>query len=60
MHDFLGRTNSNKREQLIDHLLNTEEHATHLAEVLDAILIGRTNAEQVAKRKRCRLDGLFA
>ena len=48
--DFLSITNSTKRGDLIDQLLTSDEHAGHLAEVLDAILIGRTNVDQVQKR----------
>ena len=55
--DFLGRTptsaelrlfleslESNKRETLIDSLLNSPEHAVHLSELLHALLIGRKDA----------------
>ena len=48
--DFLSLTSSTKRAALIDQLLVSDEHAEHLAEVLDAILIGRTNVDQVKKR----------
>jgi hypothetical protein len=48
--NFLSTTNSTKREDLINQLLSSNEHAVHLAEVLDAILIGRTNVDQVQKR----------
>jgi len=47
---FLEKTNSSKRSELIDQLLLSDEHATHLAEVLDAILIGRTDVDQLKKR----------
>ena len=50
LQDFLAQTNSTKRATLIDQLLVSDEHAEHLAEVLDAILIGRTNVDQVKKR----------
>ncbi len=50
LHAFESQDISNKRELLVDRLLASEEHADHFAEVLDAILIGRTNAEQVKKR----------
>ncbi len=50
LQDFLAQTNSNKRAVLIDKLLASDEHAEHLAEVLDVILIGRTNVDQVKKR----------
>ncbi len=48
--EFLKQTESTKRAALIDQLLVSDEHAEHLAEVLDAILIGRTNVDQVKKR----------
>jgi hypothetical protein len=47
---FLSQTDSNKRSSLIDRLLDSEEYAAHLAEVFDAILIGRTNPEQLRRR----------
>ena len=50
LQDFLAQTTSTKRATLIDQLLVSDEHAEHLAEVLDAILIGRTNVDQVKKR----------
>ncbi len=50
LQDFLTQTASTKRAELIDRLLVSDEHAEHLAEVLDAILIGRTNVDQVKKR----------
>lgn len=50
LQDFLAKTNSTKRVVLIDQLLASDEHAEHLAEVLDAILVGRTNIDQVKKR----------
>ena len=48
--DFLSITDSTKRDSLVDQLLSNDEHAVHFAEVLDAILIGRTNVDQVRKR----------
>jgi hypothetical protein len=47
---FVKDRNSLKREILIDRLLDSEEHAEHWAEVLDAILIGRTDAEPLRRR----------
>ena len=38
---FVNNTDSRKREQLVDSLLTTDEHAQHLAEVLNAIFMGR-------------------
>ncbi|MCY2986086.1 MAG: DUF1549 domain-containing protein [Planctomycetota bacterium] len=48
--EFLSQTNSSKRSALVDRLLASDEHAVHMAEVYDAILIGRTNVDQVKKR----------
>jgi hypothetical protein len=50
VHAFVTSPQSQKREQLVDVLLASDEHAEHLAEVLDAILIGRTDAEQLKRR----------
>ncbi|MCU0715699.1 MAG: DUF1549 and DUF1553 domain-containing protein [Pirellula sp.] len=47
---FLADDSIHKREQLIDQLLASAEHAKHLAEVYDAILIGRTSREELSKR----------
>jgi hypothetical protein len=41
-----------KRERLIDELLTSDEHAVHLAEVLDAILIGRTGPGKYKQREQ--------
>ena len=38
---FVSNSDSRKREQLVDSLLTSDEHATHLAEVLNAVLMGR-------------------
>ena len=50
LQDFLRETHSVKRTTLIDRLLESDAHAEHMAEVLDAIFIGRTNVDQVKKR----------
>ncbi len=47
---FLADTDVNKRILRIDALLQSEAHAVHLSEVLDAILIGRTDTEQLRRR----------
>lgn len=47
---FLANESANKREELIDRLLISQEYAQHLAEVYDAILIGRTSREELSKR----------
>ena len=50
LQDFLRETHSVKRTTLIDRLLESDAHAEHMAEVLDAIFIGQTNVDQVKKR----------
>ena len=47
---FLSSTDSRKRELLVDALLASEEHAQHFAEIFDALLIGRSDVEQVKRR----------
>ena len=47
---FLSDTDSRKRENLVDRLLSSQEHAAHLAEVLDAVLIGRTEQKDFKRR----------
>jgi hypothetical protein len=49
---FLADQAEDKRVELIDRLLASDEHAIHFAEVLDAILIGRTDAKQWKRRQR--------
>ncbi len=41
LNQFVNQPDSRKREQLVDSLLSTDEHATHMAEVLNAIFMGR-------------------
>ncbi len=41
LNQFVSNSDSRKREHLVDSLLSTEEHAQHLAEVFNAILMGR-------------------
>ncbi len=43
LQEFLASTDGRKRERLIDRLLSSDEYAAHMAEVFDAILIGRRN-----------------
>lgn len=38
---FINNADSRKREQLVDTLLISDEHSQHLAEVLNAVLMGR-------------------
>jgi hypothetical protein len=47
---FTADTDSRKRELLVDRLLDSDEHAAHFAELLDAILIGRTDVGQYQRR----------
>lgn len=49
---FLDSTDSRKRESLIDSLLASDEHAQHLAEVLDAMLIGRKEAGPIKRSQK--------
>lgn len=49
--DFLGQTDSLKRTLLIDQLLESPEHGRYLAEVFDAVLMGR-GGMQVMKRRQ--------
>jgi mono/diheme cytochrome c family protein len=39
---FLAATDSNKRQRLVDKLLKSSEHARHLAEIFDIVLLGRS------------------
>ena len=41
---FLSDSESNKRELLVDELLASPEHANHLAEIFNALFIGRQEA----------------
>lgn len=41
VNDFLGKTDSSKRTQLVDQLLASPEHARHLARSFDVMLMGR-------------------
>ncbi len=48
---FVSNTDSRKREQLVDSLLASNEHAQHMAEVLNAVLMGRKTAERKGGQK---------
>ena len=48
---FVSNTDSRKREQLVDSLLATDEHAQHMAEVLNAVLMGRKEPERRSRDK---------
>jgi hypothetical protein len=41
---FVNRNESTKRELLVDELLGSAEHANHLAEILNALFLGRQEA----------------
>ncbi|MDX1930298.1 MAG: DUF1549 domain-containing protein, partial [Pirellulaceae bacterium] len=43
---LVSNTDSRKREQLVDSLLASTEHAHHMAEVLNAVLMGRKEPER--------------
>ncbi len=49
---FVSNTDSRKREQLVDSLLASDEHAQHLAEVLNAVLMGRKTSERKGQREK--------
>lgn len=44
---FLNRGESSKRELLVDELLDSAEHANHLAEILNALFLGRQEASAI-------------
>ena len=49
---FVNQQDSRKREQLVDSLLSTEEHATHIAEVLNALFMGRKSPGKNGPREK--------
>ncbi len=51
---FMSNTDSRKREQLVDSLLASDEHARHLAEVLNAVLMGRKDEERKGRDRGVR------
>ena len=48
---FISNTDSRKREQLVDSVLASDEHAQHMAEVLNAVLMGRKEPERKGRDK---------
>jgi len=50
--EFLASTNSDKREEWIDRLLEAPEHARHLAELFDTMLLGRGGVGDMKRRQR--------
>ncbi|MEM7010459.1 MAG: DUF1549 domain-containing protein [Verrucomicrobiota bacterium] len=49
---FLQRTNSRKREQLVDQLLSSPAHAEHLAEIFNVVLLGREDEKEKKRGDR--------
>ena len=54
LNQFVANPDSRKREQLVDSLLETDEHANHLAEVLNAVFMGRSSAGRSEGRDKNR------
>ncbi|XZE54021.1 DUF1549 domain-containing protein [Planctomycetaceae bacterium SH139] len=50
--DFLRLTDSRKRTFLIDQLLESPEHGRYLAEVFDAVLMGRGGMQAMKRRQQ--------
>lgn len=48
---FLEDQREDKRQHLVDALLQSEDHVQHLADVLDALLMGRTDEGKYAERE---------
>ena len=49
---FLAETHSDKRERLVDHLLNSKAHARHLAEIFNVVFLGREEVEGQSRDDR--------
>lgn len=49
---FLDNDDKDKREQLVDQLLHSEDYVNHFADVFDALLMGRTDERKYAERVR--------
>lgn len=47
---FVSQTDSRKREQLVDKLLDSPEYPRHMAELFDGIFLGRTDVQGVQRR----------
>jgi len=47
---FLDSTDDDRRSQLVDQLLTSDEHAVHLADVFDTLLMGRGSAGTYKQR----------
>lgn len=50
LNKFLADTNSDKRDRLIDQLLESELHARHLADTFDVVLLGRGDDGKLNER----------
>ena len=49
---FVNDTDSRKREQLVDSLLASDAHALHMAEVLNAVLMGRSPVDRKGPKEK--------
>ncbi len=49
---FLGDTDSQKRDRLIEQLLDHPEFSSHMADVFDVLLMGRGDARNLSRRQR--------
>lgn len=47
---FVQNPDSRKRSQLIDTLLQSREHSTHMAQLFDAVFLGRTELAGIQRR----------
>lgn len=47
-----GIESTQEREALIEHLLQSEEHVTHWADVFDTLLMGRATEDKYTKRRQ--------
>jgi Protein of unknown function (DUF1549). len=48
---FLGDPRPNRRLLLIDRLLESEDHARHMADVFDVLLMGRASGQRMRERQ---------
>jgi mono/diheme cytochrome c family protein len=55
---FLADTASDKRDRLIDRLLESPEHARHLCEIFDVVLMGRESGKRAERRSNGWTDYL--
>ncbi|MFN9639100.1 MAG: DUF1549 domain-containing protein [Pirellula sp.] len=52
LESFVNDTDSRKREHLVDSLLASDAHALHMAEVLNAVLMGRSPADRKGPKEK--------